>query len=384
MPITRITFMVSCLAIAGIFPFSGFFSKDEILGGAWNVHPPGWPIWYGKVLWGGLLIAALGTAFYMWRLYFMVFSGDERSEEAKHAHESPPSMTGPLVVLATLATLAGFIGLPHLSMKLPAFTHALASWLEPSVVENFYDPASNSPAIAGHASDTTTFILMGVALAIGALGIGLAWTFYGKGPTKTVGQLVDGPLQPVYEASKNKLWVDEIYEASIVRPFKLLARGLFEIVDRFIIDTVAVTGVAFVVGIGSRISRWFQNGQVQRYLAGLVVGAAAVFLITDCKTKPTFTYERAGDQLKLHAGVGVGVVGKNSRLTWDITGDGIADPHPETAKLLEGPDVTLRAADVTSASVTLIIEDPLTRKTEKVTREIEIPIEEPSADKEGK
>ena len=80
MPITQITFMISCLAIAGIFPFSGFFSKDEILAGDWSVHPPGWPAWYGKFLWGGLLIAALGTAFYMWRLYFMVFAGKERSE----------------------------------------------------------------------------------------------------------------------------------------------------------------------------------------------------------------------------------------------------------------------------------------------------------------
>src|SRR5205085_5557336 len=74
MPITWATFLVSCLAIAGIVPFAGFFSKDEILGGAFsivgNATPPGWPSWYGYILWGGLLIAALGTAFYMWRLYF--------------------------------------------------------------------------------------------------------------------------------------------------------------------------------------------------------------------------------------------------------------------------------------------------------------------------
>src|SRR5262245_37438728 len=73
LPITHATFLISCLPIAGIFPFSGFFSKDEILAGAFTVHPPGWPAFYGKVLWIGLLIAALGTAFYMWRLYFLVF-----------------------------------------------------------------------------------------------------------------------------------------------------------------------------------------------------------------------------------------------------------------------------------------------------------------------
>src|SRR5678815_2819372 len=78
LPITHGTFLVSCLAIAGIFPFSGFFSKDEILLGAFTVEPPGWPGWlhYGWWLWGGLLIAALGTAVYMWRLYFLVFAAE--------------------------------------------------------------------------------------------------------------------------------------------------------------------------------------------------------------------------------------------------------------------------------------------------------------------
>jgi NADH-quinone oxidoreductase subunit L len=117
MKITRITFMISCLAIAGIFPFAGFFSKDEILGGAFTVTPPGWPVWYGKLLWGGLVIAALGTAFYMWRLYFLVFGGEERSDAARHAHESPASMTAPLVILAGLATVAGYADQAHLTRE---------------------------------------------------------------------------------------------------------------------------------------------------------------------------------------------------------------------------------------------------------------------------
>ncbi|MBV8756444.1 MAG: NADH-quinone oxidoreductase subunit L, partial [Deltaproteobacteria bacterium] len=152
MPITRITFMISCLAIAGIFPFAGFFSKDEILAGAWGVHPPGWPVWYGKVLWGGLLIAALGTAFYMWRLYFLVFGGDERTEEAKHAHESPFSMTVPLIVLAFFATVIGFLGLPHLEgVNLP---HFLSHWLEPSVATEWYASGLPGPQpIEGHGSN---------------------------------------------------------------------------------------------------------------------------------------------------------------------------------------------------------------------------------------
>ncbi|HEU0029116.1 MAG TPA: NADH-quinone oxidoreductase subunit L, partial [Kofleriaceae bacterium] len=269
MPITRITFMISCLAIAGIFPFAGFFSKDEILAGAWGVHPPGWPAIYGKFLWGGLLIAALGTAFYMWRLYFLVFSGNERSEAAKHAHESPPSMTMPLVILALLATLAGLIGFPHLTgIKLPGFTHALATWLAPSVTPTWWNPGidgvNTNELIAGHSSDASILGLAAVALAIGATGIGLAWVLYGRGPSAQVNRLVDGPLAGAYEASKAKLWFDEIYDAAIVRPFKVLASGLYTVVDKLIIDTIAVNGSAVVIGLFSRMSRWFQNGQVQR------------------------------------------------------------------------------------------------------------------------
>ena len=376
MPITRITFMVSCLAIAGIVPFAGFFSKDEILGGAFQVTPPTWPIWYGKVLFAGLLIAALGTAFYMWRLYFLVFSGDERSEEARRAHESPASMTGPLVILAVLASVAGFIGLPHLtSIELPKFTHALASWLSDSVVSKFYAPGGTGPEIANHASDATTLLLMGVALAVGAAGIGLAWMFYGKGPTPTVERLVDGPLQPIYQASKAKLWVDEIYDAVIVRPFRWVARGLFEIVDRFIIDTIAVNGTAFVVSLFGRISRWFQNGQIQRYLTGLVIGAAAVFFVTDCKAKPSFEYVVKLDrhEVELHANR-EGVTGNAAKVSWDIDGDGEsteADVGVDGKRLVDKPDATIRIV-VPNHEVTMILVDRATGKVVKrVSRRIE-------------
>ena len=398
MPITHITFAVSCLAIAGIVPFAGFFSKDEILGGAFSIvgqaTPPGWPSWYGYFLWGGLLVAALGTAFYMWRLYFLVWHGQERSDAAKHAHESPMSMTMPLVILAFLATIAGFIGLPHLTdMHLPSFTHGLADWLAPSVVSTWYNPATDGTMavqqIHGHVSDTTTFILMGVALGVGALGIFLAWTMYGggKGPSPTVERLVDGPLASAYEASKAKLWFDEIYEATIVRPFRAVARGLYEIVDRFIIDTVAVNGSAMVIGLVGRVSRWFQNGQVQRYLAGVVVGAACVFFVTDCHSKPSFTYELVGDRLHLVAKPGAGLVGASTKLRWDVDGDGVADVDPNTGAVYSTPDLYVLYGD-TRSEVTLFIDDPLTRSTQKITRTIEAPAAiaptEPTTVKEGK
>jgi NADH-quinone oxidoreductase subunit L len=370
MPVTRWTFWIACLAISGIFPFSGFFSKDEILSGAWSVTPPGWPPGYGKVLWAGLLIAALGTAFYMWRLYFMIFSGEERSEEARHAHESPRSMTSALVVLAALASVAGFIGLPELHVHMPSAFHALGKWLEPSVTSTWFGTKTPNLPIHGEAHDATTLVLIGIALTMGALGIALAWVLYGRGPSPTVAKLTDGPLAELYQASKHKLWVDELYDSAFVKPFRALARGLFAIVDRFVIDTVAVNGVAFVIGVLGRISRWFQNGQVQRYLAGIVVGGAAVFFFTSWHASPTFTYRQLpGDQLALHAAPGAGLVGEKATLHWHL--DGSTDCTFDLAAKSDPADITVHAGDV-GAQVTLCIDDPISQKTHAVTRTIEL------------
>jgi NADH-quinone oxidoreductase subunit L len=419
--ITRATFMVSCLAIAGIAPFAGFFSKDEILAGAWIVEPPGWPTWLGNLFWVGLLIAALGTAFYMWRLYFLVFSGEPRSKAAAEAHESPPSMWGPLVVLAFLATVAGVIGLPHLkNTKLPSFTHGLATWLEPAVSSEWNEPPGKEAKIQGgpqsrlasdlardkdtanascccvtsdkdvgtsargtmtarkcaargggamctltptnhcvleEATDRQTYVLMGIAFAVGALGILLAWGFYGRGRLQTIDRLVAGPLGPVYEASKHKLWFDEIYDRIIVRPFRTAARGLFEVVDRFVIDTVAVNGTAFVIGLFGRVSRWVQNGQVQRYLVGIVVGAALVFLVSQWEHEVTFEYEIDASTVRLKADPGEGL-STLAKIEWDLDSNGEID--------LTGPEVTARRGDV--GKVTMWIDDPISRKRTSVTR----------------
>src|SRR5690606_6672188 len=102
LPWTHLSFIIYCLAIAGILPFAGFFSKDEILAGAFGANAQGWAMLYGEFLWAALSIAALGTAFYMFRLYFLVFSGKNRADEETqaHIHESPASMTVPLLILA--------------------------------------------------------------------------------------------------------------------------------------------------------------------------------------------------------------------------------------------------------------------------------------------
>jgi NADH-quinone oxidoreductase subunit L len=374
LPITHATFLVSCLAIAGFPLFSGFFSKDEILAGAFSVHPPGWPMFWGKVLWAGLLIGALGTAFYMWRLYFLVFGSEGRSEPARKAHESPPSMTVPLVVLAVGACFGGIFGLPHF-WNLPQW---LAHWLEPSVTADWYASGLSEPApIEGHLSSAETGLLMAAATLVGLAGIAGAWLFYARGPSKTVDRWTerDGAFAEVYEASKAKLWIDELYDVILVRPFKVVARGLFEIADRFVIDTVAVNGSAFVIGIFGRISRWFQNGNVQRYLVGVVIGGAFVFFITDCHRKPTFEYEIVGNQIKLHADPGSGFSG-TAVVHWDLNGDGKEDEDPDNKdpaqphKLLDKHDVT--AATGYDGPITMWVTDPITHDKVEVTRTISL------------
>lgn len=282
-------------------------------------------------------------------------------------------MTGPLVILAMFATIVGFLGLPHLTgIHLPSITHGLALWLEPSVTATWYMPnASEVTPIAGHHSDGTIFLLMGIALGIGALGIGMAYTLYGKGPSKTVETLVAGPLADAYRASKAKLWFDEVYDVVIVRPFRVVARGLFEVVDRFVIDTVAVNGSAFVVGLFGRISRWVQNGNVQRYIVGVTVGAALVFLVSDWGREPSFSYRVVGSSFEFHAEPGSGISGARAKLRWDFNGDGAPDRDPAGA-LVEAADVTVRTGEV-GAQVTLWIEDPISRETLSVTRKVSLP-----------
>ena len=375
MPITRLTFLISCLAIAGFPLTSGFFSKDAILAGAWAAHGDGWPAFLPKMLWAMLIVAALGTAFYMWRLYFLVFEGPYRGKEiVHHPHESPASMTGPLVVLASLALIAGFIGLPHV------FPHAgfmtfFPEWLSHSVRPMWAHDGHAS--VLPHLSAGLEWGLMAVATAVGLLGIGLAYVLYGKGPSPWVDRFTSSePGRGLYEASKHKLWVDEAYEAAIIRPFRALARGTFEIVDRFMIDTVVVNGSGFVVSTFSRIARWFQNGQVQRYLVGVLVGAAAIFLWTSRAEHPSFKYRWTGDGIEFKAEPGHGLR-KDARVAWDFDGDGQPDPG-ETGKL-----VTKRVGEV-SSRVTMFVADPVfgDKKSappawRKVTRSIEFPAATP-------
>ena len=204
------------------------------------------------------------------------------------------------------------------------------------------------------------------------LGIFISFTSFSQE------DLLDLVKEDTKDEPARSVYVDEIYDALIVRPFKVVANGLYTVIDKLIIDTIAVNGSAVVIGLFSRMSRWFQNGQVQRYLAGLVVGAALVFFVTDWHTKPTFDYEIVGERLKLTARPGAGLLGATTKLRWDIDGDGTPDTDPATKALYTSPELLVLLGD-TRTRVSLFIEDPITRKTTKITRVLHVPPVVPDA-----
>ncbi|MFN8545112.1 MAG: NADH-quinone oxidoreductase subunit L [Candidatus Binatia bacterium] len=289
MPATHWTFLVSTLAIAGIPPLSGFFSKDEILWQAFS-SPHG-----SKALWGtGLLVAGL-TAFYMFRQVFMTFYGECRADHATqhHLHESPGAMVWPLRILATGAILAGLLWVPHLNLP---FEH----WLEP--VMGGHHAAAAAGEHGGGASESMEFILMGVSVAVAACGILVAYLFYGRPsgvPTAFSEALGGAP----YRVVLNKYYVDEFYQAVVVNGVLLVAtamawfdkwiidgvvngaatvvRGVAQIgglIDRYVVDG-AVNGVADVTQLLGRRVRAVQSGSITAYLLVLVVGVLGTVVL---------------------------------------------------------------------------------------------------------
>ncbi len=256
LPITHITFLVGCIAIAGIPPFSGFFSKDEILMGAF-AHSP--------VLYLIGTFSALLTAFYMFRLYALTFLGNFRGthEQEHHLHESPLAMTVPLMVLAALAIVAGFLGIPEVFAK-------DAHWLEHFLAPVF---AASTAKQGGHAiSHSTEYALMG-----GTVVAILIIMFYAlkkfSGYTKT-----DVPATGFARVLEHKWYVDEIYDAVINKPLKGLSLFLNNVVERSVIDGL-VNGTGKFVQYTSRQMRWLQSGQVGSYILIMVVATVVFFII---------------------------------------------------------------------------------------------------------
>ncbi|GIV52151.1 MAG: NADH-quinone oxidoreductase subunit L [Candidatus Kapaibacterium sp.] len=261
MPRTHWTFLVAALAIAGIFPLSGFFSKDEIL---WNAF-----IYGGPWLWAIGVVAAFCTAFYMFRLYFLVFHNSERFDHHHQPHESPAVMTIPLVVLAVLSAVGGFLGIPE-ALGGAAIPNVLEHWLEPIFAEGIALLHRGSM----HASHTLEYVLMGISLVIALAGIGLARAFYYRESSRpaTIAERFRG----VYRLLWHKYFLDEVYYALVVDPiYHLSVRVLWRITDVGIVDG-AVNGIARVVGyIGERVRR-LQTGYAQSYAVLMMAGILVV------------------------------------------------------------------------------------------------------------
>ncbi|HWM88008.1 MAG TPA: NADH-quinone oxidoreductase subunit L [Kofleriaceae bacterium] len=326
LPYTHISFAIYCLAIAGIFPFAGFFSKDEILAGTFSADAAGWFGLYGEILWAILSIAALGTAFYMFRLYYLVFAGESRADEETraHIHESPASMTMPLIILAAFTVVIGFIGLPHLSWVPGWLQNILGQWLDASLV-NFGRESLGGTIHEKHFTDNGLYLLMGIALGIGVVGILAARALYRKGPPAVIDRFTMGAGAELYRVVLNKFYVDEIYDRIVLRPFRAVSQLIFEVIDRFLIDWIIVDGSAFVVDVFGRVARWFQNGQVQRYMVGLVVGGALVVFFATRSQADFDWWQTAPLTIELEADVGSGPGSDGAIAEFDFDGDGRAD-----------------------------------------------------------
>ncbi len=252
LPITYATMLIATLAISAIPPFSGFFSKDEILDSAYNSGH--------EVLWIlGIVTAAL-TSFYMFRLIFMTFHGDSRvdADKAEHIHESPLVMTIPLMVLATLAAVGGLVGLPEGLL----WGNKIDAFLAPSVGE--YAPILHGNFV----------MLTSASLGLATLGIVLAWYFYIKAPGMPY--LIAYQLQSAYNVLLNKYYVDEFYNAIVSRPlFWISTFVLGRVIDSFMIDGL-VNGAGITVETGGQLSRRMETGNVQQYAFVYVLGVLAI------------------------------------------------------------------------------------------------------------
>lgn len=282
LPITFWTFMAGTLALSGIAPLAGFFSKDEILWLTWNSG--------NKVLWAIGFFAAGMTAFYMARLVVMTFFGENRAsaEVKSQIHESPATMTMPLVVLAVLSIVGGWVGIPHflgggahfMQWLEPVFTqHAVVADAAHGVAAHGTEAAAHGAEHAGaHADTTMEWILAGASLAWGLLGLAAGYFVYARkvGIAETFQKMGGGWPHKVL---LNKYYVDEAYEGAFIRPgYRLSKSVLWKVIDAGLIDGLIVNGSALVVAVLGSVLRLFQNGQVRFYAWSFTLGVSVFVL----------------------------------------------------------------------------------------------------------
>ncbi len=248
--ITFITFLIGCVTIAGIPPFSGFFSKDAILLSVFVKNP---------VLYGIALFTALLTAFYMFRLLFITFYGKFRGthEQENHLHESPAAMTIPLIILAVLSIIGGFVGIPEV------FIHGgdkLGEFLSPVIAIH----------TEHHVSESTEYMLMGLSTALVIAIIIFAWfkfKNYQRSEATGFGKVLE-----------NRWYVDELYRKIIVNPLNKFGGFLKTVIEKSVIDDL-VNGVGRLVNYGGRQLRLLQSGQVGNYVLLMVASMVVIFVV---------------------------------------------------------------------------------------------------------
>ncbi len=248
--ITSLTFFIGCIAIAGVPPFSGFFSKDAILLAAFE---------HNKILYAVALFGAMLTAYYMFRLFVITFTGKFRGteEQEHHIHESPAPMTIVLVILAILSIIGGIIGIPDVLMK---GGDDLTTFLSPVIPVKTAETTSSS----------TELLLMALSTVLVLIAIVLAWFRFRRpsfSESKGIGKLL-----------ANKWYVDEIYDAIIVKPLYKLGETLNEALEKSGIDAL-VNGIGKAVQYGGRQLRWLQSGQVGSYVLLMVVSMVLFFVL---------------------------------------------------------------------------------------------------------
>ncbi len=250
-PATSRPFLIATLAISGIPPLAGFFSKDEILSHVFNRHNTALVMDRYLFLWAIGLITAGITAFYMFRLFFQVFRGRSRiaTELEEHIHQSPKSMTTPLMILAFFSICGGWFALPVL-------------WGENSTLDTFLEPALRGvkdeigAVELGQHTLFKEYLLMMASVGIAALGIWLAYRLYLQYPK--LHSKIAAAWPRLYNLLLNKYYVDEIYDALFVNRVKDLSTA-FGVVDAKLIDGVGVDGAGWLARVFSRISMWWDN-----------------------------------------------------------------------------------------------------------------------------
>ncbi|MBI5868513.1 MAG: NADH-quinone oxidoreductase subunit L [candidate division Zixibacteria bacterium] len=258
MPVTYWTFLIAALAIAGVPPLAGFVSKDEILWQSFSSPIGSWLLWLVAT------ITALLTAFYMFRLVFLAFHGEKRYSGDVHPHESPASMARPLMVLGVLSVIGGWIGWPKILGG--------GSWFEHFLAPVFEHAEKILPAREASHSLGLEYGLMAVSIAVGLLGIGWAYKWYVKSPESP--EKVRVRFTGIYNLLLNKYWVDEIYDAVIVRPLIGASRFVYRRFDLAVVDGAA-NGIARLaqslaaVGVSTATGR-FRLGAVT-FAIGCVV-----------------------------------------------------------------------------------------------------------------